>query len=575
MKVVLSAVNASYTHSSLAVYTLAAHISENIDVITREYNINQSIEFIVNDLYEQNADIYFFSCYIWNIEHTLKVASSLKKITNALIVFGGSEVGFNPDDYLHQYHFIDYIISGEGEAVINDFIHAIMNNDDALKLPNVYERNKKYVRPQEITFDFANRRFPYTKEIIKQLSDKIIYYESSRGCPYNCSYCISHIDKKMRYVPLDKVKEELLFFIGCDIKQVKFIDRTFNSDLKRAEDIIRFILEHNKQTNFHFEICAEILTDEIIDLLRSAPVNFFQIETGLQSTNPATLKAIGRNNNLNKFQKNLSQLIEKANIHVHADLIALLPNETYQSFQHGFNYLYEIKPHMIQLGFLKILNGTRMKNDAEKYGIIYNDYSPYEALSSDTMNHNDVIKLKKIEFLVDKYYNSGIFRHTLDYIIDKFYNNPFAFYEDFSVYFEQNGFYKRSLSRKELYQIFAAYIDLKKFINADSILLFDYLKSCDFTPPDRFKNIFQIVRKDKLSEFVRNEENIIKYLPYYKELSAKEIIKKICIIQMKFDPVLFCERDTVLLFSLQKKDNIYHNNIHYLLEDIFSPDDFS
>jgi len=424
------------------------------------------------------------------------------------------------------------------------------------------------------SFTFENRHFPYTKEILDSLQDKILYYESSRGCPYNCSYCISQIDKQLRYIPIETVEKELMFFMEHQVKQVKFIDRTFNSDDKRAIKIIRFILNHNQTTKFHFEICTEKLSAELISLFNSAPAGYFQLETGLQSINPDTLAAVNRNNDLSKFKLNLTALIKPQNIHIHADLIAALPMETYESFKQCFNYLYNLKPHMLQLGFLKILKGTQIAAETELYGIEYEDYPPYETLRTNTMNHAEIIKLKKIEYLLDKYYNSGLFNFTLN-LLTNLFQSPFDFYENFSSFFDHNGFYNRPLSRKDLYSALSDLIIDRSVECAKTLLIFDYLKNNALSLPEFLLTDAKMLKKEKLFDFLKNEVKTIDYPREYQSYSIKEIAKKIIIIQLKFHPERCTPEVTTVLFLQHKENSVYQQNMHILLDNaLFKPDDF-
>ena len=567
MKYALIAINSSYIHSSLSIYSIYSSSLHKQQIDTMEFNINQPIDLIIEELYSSDAEVYMFSAYIWNIEMILKITSDLKKIKKSMIILGGSEVAFNPNEYLNTYDQIDYIISGEGEAVIDRFIETIDNLRSPLDIPGIYDKNKVYDQNNIIKFNFHERIFPYDETILtSQLSNKIIYYESSRGCPFRCSYCISHLDKKLRYLSIGRVKEELLFFIQHKVNQVKFVDRTFNSDAKRAYEIIQFILENNICTNFHFEICAELMTQELVDLLRTAPLGCFQIEVGLQSTNTDSLNAINRTNDLVKFKEIMSKILFKNNIHVHADLIALLPYETLETFKNGFNYLYYIGPHMIQLGSLKLLNGTDLKKDAELYCIRYSNYPPYEALSTETLSYADKKTLKAVTNIVDKYYNSGAFSETLKYLINTYFDSPFAFYQSFAKFYNGMISDNRSVSRKELYNIMLQFLTAFDYDKVSKVLLvFDYLKNNSLYLPDFLQKEVRCINQKDIFNFLNEPENIRLFFPEFFGMQPKEIIKKTKFIRLPIDPETCIHNETLIVFLNNQEDNIFRRNTHRII----------
>ena len=571
MKYALIAINASYTHSSLSIYSIFASSIYKQQIDTLEFNINQPINLIIEKLYSSNAEVYMFSAYIWNIEMILKIASDLKKIKQCIIVLGGSEVAFTPNAYLSTYSQIDYIISGEGEAVIDRFIEAINNNQSPLNIPGIYDKHKAYNPNDLIKFPFAERIFPYNESILlNQLKNKIIYYESSRGCPFRCGYCISHLDKKLRYVPIDRVKKELLFFMEKKIEQVKFVDRTFNSDAKRAYEIIQFIIEHNICTNFHFEIYAEHMTDELVDLLVNAPLEYFQIEVGLQTTNLKTLNAINRTNDLIKFKDVMSKLLFNKNIHVHADLIALLPYETLDTFKEGFDYLYHIGPHMLQLGFLKVLNGTDIRKNADQYSIQYSSYPPYETLSTETLSYKGKKILKAVTDIIEKYYNSGIFSGTLQYLSNTFYKSPFDFYNEFAVFYNKMISDHRSVSRKEFYKIMFEFISVFPYDDVGKYLLvFDYLKNNTLYLPDFLQQtVYYIYQKD-IFNFLKESENVNMLFPEFLGMKPKEIVKKTKFILFPINPRTHEPKKTLVVFTDEREENIYRRNTHRIIPDAY------
>ncbi len=569
MKYTLIAINASYTHSSLSIYSIYASSSYKQQIKLLEFNINQSVDLILEELYSANADVYMFSAYIWNIEMILKIASDLKKLKKCMIVLGGSEVAFTPNEYLNTYDQIDYIISGEGEPIIDQFIEAINNDRSPLDIPGIYNKNKAYDPNDTIKFTFSERTFPYNESMLNnQLKHKIIYYESSRGCPFRCSYCISHLDKTQRYVPIDRIKKELLFFIDHKVKQIKFVDRTFNTNARRAYEIIEFIIANNICTNFHFEICAELMTNKLIELLNNAPLGCFQIEVGLQTTNPATLDAINRKNDLVKFREVMMKIIVKKNIHVHADLIALLPYETLETFKKGFDYLYHIGPHMLQLGFLKLLNGTDLKTNVEQYDISYSDYPPYEALCTATLSYDDKKLLKSVTNIVEKYYNSGAFSETIQYLLDTYYDSPFDFYNHFALFYDQMISDHRSVSRKELYTILLEFMITYSYKDtAQYLLAFDYLKNNTLHLPDFLQQSVSVVNQKDIFTFINEEKNINMFLPGFLGMQPKEITKKTEFIILPIDPETRESKETFTVFLDKKEENIFRRNVHRIISE--------
>ncbi|MCO8193305.1 B12-binding domain-containing radical SAM protein [Anaerofustis sp. NSJ-163] len=566
MKTTLVGINSAYTHTNLAIYYLFNNsIPKGIDAEIKQYNINMPKENVLDDLFSQKSDIYIFSCYIWNIEYILHIASSLKKITDAIIIFGGSEVSFNAKDYFDKYDFIDYIVAGEGEEITLKLLSKLQKNEE-VNIQNVFDKSSKDYTYIKQHINFNDVIFPYKNVDMKEFENKIIYYESQRGCPYNCSYCLSELDKRLRFRDLKKVKEEIMFFIKNDIPLVKFIDRTFNADNKRAKEIIRFILDNSKHTKFHFEVCANLLDDEIIELFQSAPNDMFQLEVGLQSINENTIKEINRTTNTEKIGQNVTKLLKNDNVHIHLDLISGLPYEDIESFKKSFDYAYNLKPHMLQLGFLKVLHGTMMEKSKDKYDLKYNNFTPYEILSNKWMDYSDLSKLKDIEFLVDKYYNSNNFYNTLEYFVDKIAKTPYDFFEKLSIYFSKNELYKRSLSKEDLYE--HLYYFLKPFDDnlAKNLISFDYLSYMKIRKPNKyFIEDIETVNKEKIFEIIKKEEFKNKYLKEYSTLSTKEIYKKINILKFFINPVTKEKKETYILFKNIKEDKVRMGYKFYII----------
>ena len=403
-KVIAVAANSKFSHSSLAL----RYFRENSGCDIYECSINDNIFDIYSKLYACDYDVLCFSVYIWNVEFVLKLVPMLKSVKPDLkIVFGGPEAGYNCEVMLKKYSFIDGIIAGEGEYAIS----AIVNGATAEDIPNfVYLKGNEIVYNEQRKVNLSEMKFPYNPEDVEVLKNKIIYFETSRGCCFNCSYCLSSSEGKTRYFDMEYVKMGLDFFINNNIQLIKFVDRTFNENDERACEILNYIIENNKSTKFHFELSPLLLTEKFCKLLEKAK-EYVQLEIGIQTTNTDTMKSIRRVFETAKIKSNLS-MIPKG-VHTHMDLIAGLPCETIETFEKGFNFVYSLQPDMLQLGFLKLLHNTKLKSEAKEYSIKTTMFPPYEVISTSTMSADDIIMLKKTEKAVDRIYNSGAFVNTL------------------------------------------------------------------------------------------------------------------------------------------------------------------
>ena len=428
----LVAINAKYCHTSLSVRSLASYIkSHGKASVVFEFTINDLFSNIIKKLVMSGADVFVFSCYIWNIAIVQKIAVDLKIILpQARVWIGGPEVSFDPENY----PFADKIFCGEGEKAL---------------LSELEADSGRIVHGEPVE-DLDELPFPY--DDLENLNNRILYYESSRGCPYNCSYCLSSSFKGVRFKSLDKVFSDLKRFDDANIRLVKFVDRTFNADKKRANRILEFVLNECKSTSFHFEIEGELLDDEQIKLLEKFPKGKVQLEIGVQSTEKQTLEAVSRYSDMNKLLDIIGRLSKKDNVHIHTDLIAGLPYETYDRFKQSFDDLFERKPHCIQLGFLKLLKGSKMREDAEKWSYKFSAEAPYTVYSNAFMSFAEIKQLEAIEYLVDKLYNSGCFELSVFEAVKKF-GSAFSFFEKLSVYMDQKGLYDRPISRKFLYSV--------------------------------------------------------------------------------------------------------------------------
>ena len=483
MKILLAACNAKYIHSNLAVYDLKAYSSDYDEhVILREYTINQPKDEILKDIYSSGADVVCFSCYIWNISFVRELIRDLVKILPKTAFWaGGPEVSYDAEKFLTEMPEMTGVMVGEGEKTFHDLLEFYIDGKDSLEEISgiAYRTGDKIIHNgwREL-MDLS--AIPFVYEHLEKFENRIIYYESSRGCPFSCSYCLSSIDKKLRFRDLELVKKELQFFLDHRVPQVKFVDRTFNCKHEHAMTIWKYILEHdNGVTNFHFEISADLLREEEMELMSQMRPGLIQLEIGVQSTNPETIRAIHRHMDLKKLEHCVNRVHSFRNIHQHLDLIAGLPYEDYDIFHQSFNDVYQMKPDQLQLGFLKVLKGSLMQKEAEGYGIVYKEKEPYEVLSTNWLTYGEVLKLKMVESMVEVYYNSGQFWHTLEYLVP-LEKDAFTFYEKLGSFYEKKGYSEISHSRMRRYDILFEYLkeetDVPAEVAAQKMLYYLYLR---------------------------------------------------------------------------------------------------
>ena len=470
MKILLAACNAKYIHSNLAVYDLKAYSSDYDEhVILREYTINQPKDEILKDIYSSGADVVCFSCYIWNISFVRELIRDLVKILPKTAFWaGGPEVSYDAEKFLTEMPEMTGVMVGEGEKTFHDLLEFYIDGKDSLEEISgiAYRTGDKIIHNgwREL-MDLS--AIPFVYEHLEKFENRIIYYESSRGCPFSCSYCLSSIDKKLRFRDLELVKKELQFFLDHRVPQVKFVDRTFNCKHEHAMTIWKYILEHdNGVTNFHFEISADLLREEEMELMSQMRPGLIQLEIGVQSTNPETIRAIHRHMDLKKLEHCVNRVHSFRNIHQHLDLIAGLPYEDYDTFHQSFNDVYQMKPDQLQLGFLKVLKGSLMQKEAEVYGIVYKEKEPYEVLSTNWLTYGEVLKLKMVESMVEVYYNSGQFWHTLEYLVP-LEKDAFTFYEKLGSFYEKKGYSEISHSRMRRYEILLEYLKEETDVSAE------------------------------------------------------------------------------------------------------------
>lgn len=526
MKFLLVAVNAKYIHSNPAVYSLKRFAGEYTDAVEiAEYTINNRMEDILEDIYRRKPDAIGFSCYIWNIGMVEKLMGELHKLLPKLPVFlGGPEVTYDADKLLRKYPYLTGIFIGEGEATFAQVVkYYVKKNPESLEdIPGLMLRSG--MTPERKPLNLTD--VPFLYDDMAPFTNRIIYYETQRGCPFRCSYCLSSIDKTVRFRDIEVVKKELAFFLEKKVKQVKFVDRTFNCNHDHAMAVWQYLYEHdNGVTNFHFEIAGDILREDEIALVAKMRPGLVQFEIGVQSTNTDTLREIRRVMDIEKLKQVVAALKAAHNVHIHLDLIAGLPYEDYDSFARSFDDVYAMEPEQLQLGFLKVLKGSYMAEMAESYGLVYTDYAPYEVLYTNWLSFTEICRLKRIEEMVEIYYNSGQFAHSLPVMISDFGQGAFAFYEALADFYEEQGFFVETPSRIYRYQ---ALLSFAKTIHPEreelyrELLLFDlYVRENLKSRPDFAPDLHDL--QPVIHAFYKKEESERRYLPHLSEIPAPQL----------------------------------------------------
>ena len=462
MKILLCAVNAKYIHSNLAVYSIRANAGEYRDQMELgEYTINQYVEEILQDIYKKKPDLIAFSCYIWNIRHIRELVRELRKVLPEVPIWlGGPEASYDAEGLLKNYPEVTGVLVGEGEESFYQLCKFYNGKLESLDEVNgiAYRKEEKIVvKPYAFVKDLSSLKFAY--EDFQDFEHKIIYYESSRGCPFSCSYCLSSIDKSVRFRSLEQVKKELQIFIDAKVPQVKFVDRTFNCKVSHAMAIWQYIYEHdNGITNFHFEVAADLITEEELALFAKMRKGLIQLEIGVQSTNEDTICEIRRKMDFDKVAELVTRIKKMGNIHQHLDLIAGLPNEGYESFGKSFDDVFDLQPEQLQLGFLKVLKGSYMYENREAYGLVYRSEPPYEVLSTNWVSYEEMIRLKGIEQMVELYYNSHQYDKTLEAVLQE-EKSAFGFFESLADDYRAKGYHLMNHSRKEKYYILKDFLE--------------------------------------------------------------------------------------------------------------------
>ena len=544
MKILLTAINAKYIHSNLAIYSLRACAGENKNRIElAEFTINNQKDYILQEIYKAKPDVLCFSCYIWNIDYVESIAKEFHKLCPQVPVWlGGPEVSYEVEAFLQQHPEITGVMIGEGEDTFRELCQYYARDE---KMPQIDSldsiRGIAFTKEDKVVFTSAREimdmsQIPFCYDTMEDFSNRIIYYESSRGCPFSCSYCLSSVDKTLRFRSLDLVKQELKFFMDQKVPQIKFVDRTFNCNHQHAMSIWRYIKENdNGITNFHFEVSADLLREEELLLIEDMRPGLIQLEIGVQSTNPDTIREIHRSMKLEPLKAIVSRIRAGENVHQHLDLIAGLPYEGYDSFRRSFDEIYELKPNQLQLGFLKVLKGSYMYKHAREYEIVYHEGPPYEVLKTRWLSFEEVLRIKQVEEMLEVYYNSGQYEVTMK-LLDAYYESAFDMFQRLGEFYEQQGYFGMNHSRIRRCEILLDFLRQELESNLigmmEEALLFDlyYRENCKSRPswaqtdPLQKQMTHRYCEKGKLSHvepfhyrFPQKNEVSIKQLPDYHE----------------------------------------------------------
>lgn len=559
MKILLTAVNAKYIHSNLAVYSLksSAGVYEPL-VELEEYTINHRTEDMFRMIYQRRPNLLFFSCYIWNVEVISELADCISQVMPETVIWaGGPEVSYDAELFLKEHPQFTGIMCGEGENTFFSLLQYYIEEKGTLdEIPGIVYRTEDGIKASgNVPFLTSLDAVPFVYRDLKQFENRIVYYESSRGCPFSCSYCLSSIDKRVRFRSLRLVKEELTFFLQNQVKQVKFVDRTFNCSHRHAKEIWKFLSENdNGITNFHFEIAADLLDEEELEILSQMRPGLVQLEIGVQTVNEQSLAAIHRNADFEKISERVRRVASFRNIHEHLDLIAGLPYEDYESFRDSFDAVYNLHPHELQLGFLKVLKGSEMHSRASEYGIIYRRKPPYEVLQTNWISCAELLKLKEVEEMLEVYYNSRQFDRTISALEQKF-ERPFSLYESLAQYYKDNGLWEKAWSRQQRFEI------LRDFIGTvddgpywDELLTFDfYLRENAKSRPKWMPG--QERYREWAVAFYRWEEHSHVYLPQYAEMTWKQMMRMTHLERFCYEVTGDeTEKEQWLLFDYQNRD---------------------
>ncbi|WP_150283816.1 B12-binding domain-containing radical SAM protein [Rummeliibacillus sp. TYF-LIM-RU47] len=512
MNIVLATLNAKYIHTNLAIRYLKAYAQPDFNPVLAEYTIKDPTFNIVSDLYRKSPDILGFSCYIWNIEETIKVIQMVKKVSpHTKIVLGGPEVSYDVHVWLKRLkEDVDCIIMGEGEHSFKQLLHYYHGKIPLSEVPGIayLKEDKVEIHQAAQKVDLRDMPSPYRfEEDLPHLSKRIAYIETSRGCPFNCQFCLSSIEVGVRYFNREKIKEDIRYLMNNGVRTIKFVDRTFNISRSYAMEMFQFLIdEHQEGVVFQFEITADIMRPEVIQFLNdNAPKGLFRFEIGVQSTNDLTNDLVKRRQNFSKLTRTVTMVKEGGKIDQHLDLIAGLPEEDYHSFRQTFNDVFALRPEELQLGFLKLLRGTGLRLQAKQYGYDYVDVAPYEIVANNVLSFDDMLRIKQTEDILEKYWNDHRIDYTIDYLVSSVFETPFDFFQEFGTYWDNQGWSRIGHQLEDLFLRLIAFLEQRGNVNMNiivSLLQLDYLKAQRFQPrkPWWKNQLPEIKSKDILKE---------------------------------------------------------------------------
>jgi radical SAM superfamily enzyme YgiQ (UPF0313 family) len=542
MKILLTTLNAKYVHTALALWTLFQYCrDEEPGLSLREFNINQDPAWITGEIYREKADVVAFSCNIWNIELLKIIGPRLKAVApQTIFILGGPEVSTDPVEIMKEMGWADFVISGEGEATFREWLQCFGGKEpEWSSVAGLTYRNGDAVIQNEtrpLLSDLGILRSPYPDDLAP-FRRKLLYYETSRGCPFDCQYCLSANERGLRFFPWERARADLLRFIQAGVVQVKLVDRTFNADLEWAKRIWRFLIANPGSTNFHFEICGDLLDEESLAILKAAPAGLFQFEIGVQSTNPESLKLIQRRTNIVELKRKVKYLLKETNLFIHLDLIAGLPGEDYASFARSCNDALTLWPDRLQVGFLKLLKGSGLRARAAEYGYLFTPEAPYEVLAGRWLSYEELLRLKTIEDLIERYYNNRRFRTSLRYLMAHF-ANPFGLFEAFAVWWKERGLDALAHKTRDLYQYLLDYFEtsqgerpvLREILKYDLLWSERVVELPEWTGP-----VDQAVRSRSF-RFWQDPANCERFAPEFTGMTPREIERRTLFEAFSFDP---------------------------------------
>ena len=544
MNTIITTLNAKYIHTSLSIRYLKAYAEPDFSVQLAEYTIKDPIMNIVGDLHAKKPDVIGFSCYIWNIEETMKVVAMLKKINpNLCIVLGGPEVTYDVSEWLDLIPDADFIVIGEGEITFKELLTELSGERNFKRIGGIAYRQdgKKIIQPQIGKIDLKTLPSPYRFEEDREaLSKRVVYIETSRGCPFNCQFCLSSIEVGVRYFDREKIKADIRYLMEHGAKTIKFVDRTFNISRSYAMEMFQFLIdEHRPGTVFQFEITADIMRPEVIQFLNDhAPAGLFRFEIGVQSTNDQTNDLVQRRQNFEKLTRTVTMVKEGQKIDQHLDLIAGLPEEDYYSFQKTFDDVFALRPEELQLGFLKMLRGTGLRIRANEHDYIYSDHAPYEILGNNVLSFDDIVRIKQVEDVLEKYWNDHRMDYTIEYLIQNTFPSPFDFFQQFGTYWDEKGWSRIGHQLEDLFRRLQQFLATKDEIETDfvtGLMKYDYLNSQKYKPRKTWWEPSQKQERNWIYEEILADSTKLGEQFASLQLNEKDLRKHTMIEELPFD----------------------------------------